>query len=359
MKPVLILAAVLMFGVLIAVHELGHFIAAKLCGVKVNEYSIGMGPLVWHKQGKETLYSLRALPIGGYCAMEGEDEDTGDSRSFVRQPLWKKFIILVAGSGMNFLTGFIIIFCLYIGASAYLTDEIVGFAPEFTLEGEDGLMVGDVFYKIDGWRTYLRGDASLFLSYHQGETIDLTVLRDGEKVELNNFPMTRREYSSAADSDEKYMGFGIYTGDHIEPANFISHLRFSWLNALDFVQLVRFSLVQLFTGGASMKELSGPVGIVTTITQVGEQSKSASDAAVNVLYFAALIAINLSVMNLLPFPALDGGRILFLILDAFALLLFKRPMPEKYQAAVNAAGMAVLLLFMLFVTVQDVLKLFQ
>ena len=265
MKPVLILAAVLMFGVLIAVHELGHFIAAKLCGVKVNEYSIGMGPLVWHKQGKETLYSLRALPIGGYCAMEGEDEDTGDSRSFVRQPLWKKFIILVAGSGMNFLTGFIIIFCLYIGASAYLTDEIVGFAPEFTLEGKDGLMVGDVFYKIDGWRTYMRGDASLFLSFHQGDTIDLIVLRDGEKVELNNFPMTRREYSSGADSDEKYMGFGIYMGIHQEPANFISHLRFSWLNALDFVQLVRFSLVQLFTGGASVKELSGPVGIVTTI----------------------------------------------------------------------------------------------
>ena len=205
----------------------------------------------------------------------------------------------------------------------------------------------------------MRGDASLFLSFHQGDTIDLVVLRDGEKVELNNFPMIRREYSSGADSNEKYMGFGIYTGDHIEPANFISHLRFSWLNALDFVQLVRFSLVQLFTGGASVKELSGPVGIVTTITQVGEQSKSASDAAMNVLYFAALIAINLSVMNLLPFPALDGGRILFLILDAFALLLFKRPVPEKYQAAVNAAGMAVLLLFMLFVTVQDVLKLFQ
>ena len=139
----------------------------------------------------------------------------------------------------------------------------------------------------------------------------------------------------------------------------MSHLRYSWYNALDFVQLVRFSLVQLFTGGASVKELSGPVGIVTTITEVGEQSETASDAAQNIFYFAALIAINLAVMNLLPFPALDGGRIFFLLIDALALLFFKRPVPEKYQAAVNAAGMAVLLLFMLFVTVQDVLKLFQ
>ena len=357
MKPVFIFAAVLMFGVLIALHELGHFIAAKLCGVKVNEYSIGMGPLIWQKQGKETLYSLRALPIGGYCAMEGEDEDTGDSRSFVRQPIWKKFIILVAGSGMNFLTGFVIIFCLYTGAAAYLTDEITGFAPEFPLEGENGLMAGDVFYKIDGWRTYLRGDASLFLSYHKGDTIDLTVLRDGEKIVLNQFPMTRREYSDS--NGGTYTGFGLYVGLHEIPADFMSHLRYSWYNALDFVQLVRFSLVQLFTGGASVKELSGPVGIVTTITEVGEQSETASDAAQNIFYFAALIAINLAVMNLLPFPALDGGRIFFLLIDALALLFFKRPVPEKYQAAVNAAGMAVLLLFMLFVTVQDVLKLFQ
>ena len=130
MKPVFILAGILIFGVLIAVHELGHFMAAKLCGVKVNEFSIGMGPLLWHKQKGETEYSLRALPIGGFCAMEGEDEDTGDSRSFVRQGFWKKFIILAAGSLMNFITGVVILLVLYAGATGFYTDKLVGFAPE-------------------------------------------------------------------------------------------------------------------------------------------------------------------------------------------------------------------------------------
>ena len=125
MKPVFILAAILVFGVLIAVHELGHFVAAKLCGVKVNEFSIGMGPLVWQKRKGETEYSLRALPIGGFCAMEGEDEDTGDSRSFVRQGFWKKFIILAAGSLMNFITGVVILLVLYAGATGFYTDKLV------------------------------------------------------------------------------------------------------------------------------------------------------------------------------------------------------------------------------------------
>ncbi|MBQ9492827.1 MAG: site-2 protease family protein [Oscillibacter sp.] len=352
-----IFAAVLIFGFLIAVHELGHCIVAKLCGVQVNEYAIGMGPLLWQRQYGETLYSLRAFPIGGYCAMEGEDEDTGNERSFVRQKAWKKFLILVAGAFMNFLTGVVIIFVLYGGAGAFLTDEITGFADGFPLEGENGLMAGDVFYKIDSYRTYLRGDASLFLSYHKGDTIDLTVIRDGEKVTLNDFPMTRRSYTGT--DGETYTGFGLYVGIHREEATFLNRLRYTWLNALDFVQLVRFSLIQLFTGGASVKDLTGPVGIVSTMTQMGEQSENARAAVENILYFAALLAVNLAVMNLLPFPALDGGRVLFLLLDQISLAFFHQPVPEKYQAAVNAVGMAALLTLMLLVTVQDVLKLFQ
>ena len=352
-----IFAAILIFGFLIAVHELGHCIVAKLCGVQVNEYAIGMGPLLWQRQYGETLYSLRAFPVGGYCAMEGEDEDTGNERSFVRQKAWKKFLILVAGAFMNFLTGVVIILILYSGAGAFLTDEITGFADGFPLEGENGLMSGDVFYKIDGYRTYLRGDASLFLSYHKGDTIDLTVIRDGQKVTFNDFPMTRQTYTGQ--NGESYTGFGLYVGVHAEEATFMNRLRYTWLNALDFVQLVRFSLVQLFTGGASVKDLTGPVGIVSTMTQMGEQSETARDAVENILYFAALLAVNLAVMNLLPFPALDGGRVLFLVLDEISLFLFHRPVPEKYQAAVNAVGMAALLTLMLVVTVQDVLKLFQ
>ena len=352
-----IFAAILIFGFLIAIHELGHCIVAKLCGVQVNEYAIGMGPLLWQRQYGETLYSLRAFPIGGYCAMEGEDEDTGNERSFVRQKAWKKFLILVAGAFMNFLTGVVLILILSGGAKVFPTDKITGFADGFPLEGESGLMQGDVFYKIDGYRTYVYGDASIFLSYHKGDTIDLVVLRDGQKVTLKDFPMTRQTY--AGSDGEPYTGFGLYIGVHTEDATFLNRLRYTWLQALDFVQLVRFSLIQLFTGGASVRDLTGPVGIVSTMTQMSEQSETVKAALENMLYFAALLAVNLAVMNLLPFPALDGGRVLFLVLDEISLLLFHKPVPEKYQAAVNAVGMAALLTLMLLVTVQDVLKLFK
>ena len=357
MKPVYILAAILIFGVLIAGHKLGHFVAAKLCGVKVNEFSIGMGPLLWQKRKGETEYSLRALPIGGYCAMEGEDEDTGDSRSFVRQGFWKKFIILAAGSLMNFVAGVVIILLLYAGATGFYTDKLVGFAPEFALRGEDGLMEGDIFYKIDDYRTYLRGDASLFLSYHKGDTIDLEVIRDGEKVILKDFPMARQTYSGS--DGTPYTGFGIYLGAELQEATLGAKLKYTWNTALDFVQLVVFSLKQLFTGGASVADLSGPVGIVSTITEVGSTAATTRDAWSQIFYFAALLAVNLSVMNMLPIPALDGGRIFFLLVDAVALLLFKRRVPEKYQAAVNTAGFVVLMGFMLLVTFHDVFKLFQ
>ena len=354
MKPIFILAAILIFGVLIAVHELGHFVAAKLCGVRVNEFSIGMGPLVWQRKRGETLYSLRALPVGGYCAMEGEDEDTGDDRSFVRQGFWKKFIILAAGSLMNFLAGLVIILALFAGYQSFYVDQVIGLAPEFTQTGENGLMAGDVFYKVDGYRTYLNGDAKLFLDY-AGDTADIEVVRDGRHIRLEDVP---RQTCTSTDGTT-YQGFGLYVGTEQIPATLGAKLRFAWYQALDFVQLVWFSLAQLFSGNAGMQDLSGPVGIVSTITEVGAASKTTLIAVQNIAYFAALLAVNLSVMNLLPIPALDGGRIFFLAVDALSLALFKRKVPEKYQAAVNTAGFVVLMGFMLVVTFHDVFKLFQ
>ena len=352
-----VLAAILIFGVLIAVHEFGHFAAAKLCGVRVNEFSIGMGPLVWHRETEETQYSFRLLPIGGYCALEGEDTDNGDERSFARQGFWKKFLILAAGSGMNFLTGLVIVLALYAGAGGYLTDQVAGFAPEFSLEGEDGLVEGDVFYKIDGYRTYLRGDAELFLSYHQGDTMDLEVIRDGERVVLEDFPLRRQTYTDQ--SGETYTGFGLYVGAHLTEASLLTWLQYSWYQALDFVQLVWFSLVQLFTGGASMEDLSGPVGIVSTITEMGTSAETAGAAWTGIFFFAALLAVNLAVMNLLPIPALDGGKIFFLVVNALCMLVVKRQIPPKYENYIHAAGFALLMVLMIAVTFQDVWRLFQ
>jgi len=354
MKPLYILAAILIFGVLIAVHELGHFLAAKFCGVRVNEFAIGMGPLIFQREKGDTLYSLRLFPVGGFCAMEGEEEDTGDERSFVRQEFWKKFVILVAGAFMNFVAGVLIILCLFAGAVSFNVDKVAGVAPEFVPAGEQGLMEGDLFYKVNGYRTYLAGDTQMFLSY-AGDSVDIEVIRDGKHVVLED--ISRRTCTGM--NGETYQGFGIYLGYHAIPASFGTTLRYVWYQAVDFVQMVWFSLAQLISGGAGMEDLSGPVGIVSTMTEVGEASPTLGIAIQNIAYFGALLAVNLAVMNLLPIPALDGGRIFLLLLDAVGMLLFKRKVPEKYQAAVNTAGFVILMGFMLLVTFQDVFKLFR
>ena len=363
MSVVYILAAILIFGILIAVHELGHFLAAKLCGVQVNEFSIGMGPAVWHRQKGETAYSFRILPIGGYCAMEGEDTDTGNARAFTRQGFWKKLVILAAGAFMNFLTGLLIVAILFSGAGAFYVDGIQGLAPEVSQTGENGLMAGDRIYKVNGWRTYLGGDAQMFLGY-SGDTADLEVIRDGRHITVRDIP----RQTCTDQAGNPYQGFGLYVGRLPVEASPLKRIQYTWYQTLDFVQLVWFSLGQLLTGGAGLGDVSGPVGIVTTIRDVGTEAQKSAEAnnqngllaaAESIAYFAALIAVNLAVMNLLPLPALDGGRIFFLLVDAVSMALFKRKVPEKYQAAVNTAGFVLLMGFMLLVTFQDVFKLIR
>ena len=361
MSLVYILAAVLIFGVLIAVHELGHFLAAKLCGVQVNEFSIGMGPALWHRTKGETEYSLRILPIGGYCAMEGEDEDTGNTRSFTRQNFWKKFVILAAGAFMNFLTGLLIVAILFSSAGAFYVDSIQGLAPEVTQAGDSGLMAGDQIYRVNGWRTYFQGDAQMFLGY-SGDTADIEVVRDGRHIVVKDVP----RQTCTDQKGEPYQGFGLYVGKLPVKATALNRIRYTWYQGMDFVQMVWFSLGQLVSGHAGIDDLSGPVGIVTTIKDVGTEAQETAEkndqngllaAVESIAYFAALIAVNLAVMNLLPLPALDGGRIFFLAVDAIAMALFKRKVPEKYQAAINTAGFVLLMGFMLLVTFQDVFKL--
>ena len=355
MTIVYILAAILIFGILIAVHEFGHFAAAKLCGVRVNEFSIGMGPLVWHRETEETQYSLRLLPIGGFCAMEGEDEESGDERSLGRQGFFKKVVIFAAGSFMNLLAGFLIILAVYSGAAGFLIPAAAGTAPEFEQQNGQTLQAGDIFYEINGERVYLYSDVSLLMSLHQGQPMDLVVLRDGEKVTLNDIAWG----TYTGTEGETYQGYGIYiAGDQIEEANLWTILKTSWLNTLDFARIVRLSLEMLFTGQAGMDDLSGPVGIVSTITQVGTASETIGDAIANILYFGAMLAVNLAVINMLPIPALDGGKIFFLIIDVIAMKLFRKKIPEKYETAVNAVGFVVLMGFMVIVTFHDVFRLF-
>ena len=354
---VYILAAILIFGVLIVVHELGHFLAAKACGVRVNEFSVGMGPQLLHTVRGETEYSLRLLPLGGFCAMAGEDDDCDDKDSLYRQSIWKQFIIFVAGAAMNFLVGFLIILALYSGAKGFLTADIMALEPEFPQQGENGIMLGDTIYAINGERVYLRSDVSLIMELIASgdDTMELTVLRGGEKL-----TRTLHKQTYTDENGKEFRAYGFSYGGMVE-ATPLLRLKYSWYQTLDYVRLVRVSLQMLLSGSAGVKDLSGPVGIVSTITEVGKETEAEAGFAAameNVLFFAAMIAVNLAVMNLLPLPALDGGHVLFLLVNAVSMLLFKREIPRKYLNAVSGVGFAALMALMLFITLQDILKLF-
>ena len=355
MTIVYILAAILMFGLLIAVHELGHFLAAKACGVQVNEFSIGMGPCLYDRKRGETQYSLRLLPIGGFCAMEGEEEQSDNPRALNNQGFWKKFVIFAAGAFMNFLTGFVIVLILYSGAQQFLVAQVAGVAPEFQEKNGVTLQEGDEFYAINGQRVYVYSDVSLLLGLNQGTPLDLVVLRDGEKITYSDLAWD----TFTAMDGETYTGYGIYRNARTEPATVLNKLTYSWRNTVDFARIVWLSLRMLVTGEAGLNDVSGPVGIVSTITKVGQQSETARQALDNILYFAALIAVNLAVMNLLPLPALDGGRIFFLVLNAIALLLFRRQIPAKYENYVHFVGLILLLALMVVLVFSDVWKLIQ
>ena len=350
---VYILAAILVFGVLIAVHELGHFMAAKACGVRVNEFSIGMGPALWKKQKGETQYSLRLLPVGGFCAMEGEEEDSDDPAALNNQGFWAKLLIFVAGAAMNFIAGLLIILVLYAGAKAFYEPVITDFADGCPLESAEGLQTGDRIVRIDGERVYVYSDIRLLLGLNKTGVFDLVVERNGEKVTLTDFPMAPQTYTDQ--NGASYTSYGLYFG--AEKATLGRKLSYTWNNAVDFVRLVRLSLQMLLTGEAGVKDLSGPVGIVSTMTQVGEQAGSVRAAVENIAYLAALIAVNMAVMNLLPLPALDGGKIFFLVINAIGILLFKKQIPAKYENYIHSAGLVLLLALMAVITLSDVWKL--
>ena len=328
---VYILIAVLVFGVLIAVHELGHFIAAKACGVRVNEFSVGMGPAICKKQKGETLYALRCLPFGGFCAMEGEDEASSDPRALENKGFWAKLLIFAAGAGMNFLAGLLIILCLNSGVKTMVQPVIGSFADGCPLQ--ETLQVGDRIAAIDGEKIYVYSDLSLLLNLNQTGQYDLTVVRDGKKVELSGVSMERREYTDQ--NGKAYTGYGLnFT---VKETTLGDRLQMSFANAADFVRMVRLSLQMLVTGQAGVKDISGPVGIVTVITDVGQNSGSTAAAVRNIAYLAAMIAVNLAVMNLLPLPALDGGKIFFLVINALCMLLVHKRIPQKFESYVQGS----------------------
>ena len=346
-----IIIAIIIFGILIAIHEFGHFTAAKLCGVKVEEFAIGMGPALFKKQKGETVYALRILPIGGFCAMAGEDEESDDPRAFTNQGFWKKFVILCAGSFMNLVLGIVLILIMYAGAQAFVTPTIDHFMDGCPYEGADAMQPGDTFYSIDGQRIYLVSDVSSFLMRGDG-VYDIVMLRDGEKVELKDFALTTKTYAEYADEGPKYGFVFGYT-----EATFGAKLEYTWDTTLEFSRLVWLGLGDLINGRVGLKDMSGPVGIVDMMNEVGQQAESAKAAADNLLYISAFIAINLAIMNMLPIPALDGGRVFLMIVTVIIEAVSRKKLDPKYEGYIHLGGMVLLLGLMALVMYNDIAKL--
>ena len=346
-----IIIAIIIFGVLIAIHEFGHFTAAKLCGVKVEEFAIGMGPALFKKQRGETLYALRLLPIGGFCAMAGEDEESEDPRAFTNQGFWKKLVILCAGSFMNFLLGVVLILIMYAGAQAFVIPTIDHFMEGCPYESADAMHAGDTFYSIDGQRIYLVSDVSAFLMRGNG-VYDIVMLRNGEKVELNDFELSTKTYAEYADEGPKYGFVFGYT-----EATFGAKLEYTWNTAMEFSRWVWIGLKDLVSGSVGLKDMSGPVGIVDMMNDVGQQAENARAAADNLIYISAFIAVNLAIMNMLPIPALDGGRVFLMIVTVIIEAISRKKLDPKYEGYIHMAGMVLLLGLMALVMYNDIAKL--
>ena len=350
-----ILFAILIFSFLIFIHEFGHFITAKLSGVQVNEFSMFMGPAIWKKQIGETLYSIRTIPIGGYCAMEGEDTETDNPRSFQKAAWWKRLIVLLAGAFMNFVAGLLILCIVYSPSEGYVAPVVSEFESYATVD-DYGLQIGDRFVEIDGSKVLLMNDVSMLLTLNPGDYHDLVVERNGQLVTLDHFYMERHEVTNEDGTTSMLCGFSY---GQVETFTFGSKLQYIWYTAIDWVRTVFWSLEMLITGQAGLTDMTGPVGIVGQMTNVAADSKTVLDAVLNLLYFGAFIAVNLAVMNLLPIPALDGGRAVALLLTTGIQAITKKKIDPKYEGYIHAAGMILLLGLMAIIMFKDVIWLFK
>ena len=341
-----IIFGILMFGVIILVHELGHFLTAKWTGVGINEFAIGMGPKLLSKKGKDgVLYSLRLLPIGGYVSMIGEDEDVDDERALCKKPVWKRFIVMAAGSFMNLLLGFVIMLVLVsFSQSIYSTtieDLRVVDAEGNFLEEYQGMREGDTILKIDNKRIRVQYDYSFTAMRIGGEPCDITVLRQGKTVVIENF-----RFPTFIESGVEFGNPNFFVPAKLEK-NFGTVLYNGFFQSVSTVKLVLNSLVDMISGKYGAEAMSGPVGVISEI------EKTAKIGIEALLFFIALIAINIGIMNLLPLPALDGGRIFFLLIE----LIRGKPIKPEHEGYVHFAGIVLLLVLMVFVTYNDIVKL--
>ena len=359
-----LLAALFVFSAVIAIHEFGHFAVAKLCGIRVNEFSIGMGPALWKTVRKGTQYPLRALPVGGYVALEGEESPESQQAEAARDrreeaapapvppeegtgiplneaPVWQRMLVMVAGAVMNFVLGFVVLLILLTAQSSPLTSKVIYAVEDSALCGQTGLQAGDEIVAVNGRRCFVANDIIYELVRTEQYRADFTVLRDGQTVELPDVQFDT--WTDEAGQVHMSLGFTVY-GLAKTPCNV---LREAGNSMLYYGRIIFTSLADLLRGRENINNLSGPVGIVTAIGQ------AASYGWQDLLQLLALITINLGIFNLLPFPALDGGKVVFLLIEGVT----GHAVPEKIQSGLTVAAFALLFGLMIFATYNDILRL--
>lgn len=338
-----ILAALFVFGLVVFVHELGHFVTAKMSGIKVNEFAIGMGPTLFHFGKGETKYALRLFPIGGFVSMEGEDEESNDERSYTRAPLKNRILVIIAGGVMNLILGFVILTVLVSNEHAITSRTVAEFLPNASTQAS-GLQVGDEIVGVNGRRCFIANDLIYEFLRTQNGIADLEVIRSGQRITLDNV-----RFDTQPTEDENLKTIVIdFRVLPIEKTP-ITVVKEAGLWTCSLARMVFLSVMDLITGRVAVNTLAGPVGVVSVI------SDAVSYGWDSLAMVMALITINLGVFNLLPVPALDGGKLFLLLVEAIR----RKPIPEKYEIFINSAGFVLLMGLMAFATFNDIAKLLK
>lgn len=349
-----ILIALLIFGSLVLIHELGHFLVARAFRVTVNEFSIGMGPKIVSRVAKKSgiRYSLRMLPIGGYVSMAGENEASDDVNAFSNKKVWQRILVVLAGPAMNILLGFLSMFLmvsLTVANGSPLASTTVAQFQDGAESSKYGLMIDDEILKVGNVYVHT-GDEVVYEIMNNTKivndryaTTDLLVMRDGQRVKLENvvFPILKDDQTGVVFGNYDFKFYGIQ-GD------FGTLCKNAFWRSLSTVKMIWDSLIDLVTGRYGLNAMSGPVGITK---QIGTAVKS---GGTTLLYLFTVITMNLGVFNLIPFPALDGGQLFFLLIEGVR----RRPLKQEVIGTINFVGISLLLLLMVFVTIKDVIGLF-
>lgn len=377
-----IIVTILMFLIMVSLHEFGHFFVGKLLDFKILEYAIGFGPKIFSKKKGETQYSLRAVPLGGYCKFDGDDEESDDPRAFSKQAVWKRFLVVAAGGIMNVILGFVI-FIIVVSATSPMLTNTVDTVVEHSYIEDAGIKQGDKIIKINGKNISFYDDITLYTNDFQKDgNATVTVKRGKEKLDFDIKPTEQiitynytdsgievtdsingfetkdfYEYSDEIAKNDELIGTTDSSTRYIigftpmrENITFANVWGQAWNETRFVVKLVYQSLWQMVTGKVGVDQMSGPVGIVS---EVNNAVNSGSRSWLYVLNLVGLLTINLGVFNLLPIPALDGGRLFFMIIE----LIRRKPIPPEKEGMVHAIGMMLLFALIIFVSFNDIMRL--